>query len=863
MANPVTVVALTPVTGGPYYGEVLAGVVDVLGAAGGRLVVVQTLDAGHARDEVVSAPDDVTPVGWAELDGVISITTGAPKAHLERVRASGRPVVMASGPIDGFAAPSASPDNSRGVSAAVAHLIGHGHRRIGFVGNLVQADVRERRDAYEQTLRSHGIDPSASWFFEASDNGEAGGRGAARALLAAGMPVTAVMVGTDRNALALVEQLAAQGVSVPGDLAVVGVDGIERGSYTSPTLSTVRQDFAKVGILAAELLLAEIQGGPVPREPHAVPSLFLPRESCGCGITTPHADRSDGEPATASGPLARAVSAVEAAAGPLESIALAAASGQDPPVVDLRRLAARISALDLPPDELRTVVDTLTDRIGAIDAAGPAGRAALVRCAGRLTSLLWQAQAAAYLDRGASLERAVSEHYDVGHRLLEGDRVDPRELAWMSTTQVRAACFAMWSEDPDARRLDVVGAYDPHGILRGLVGQTMAVESFPPAAMVAGADARLGQVTFVIPVRARGTDWGMLAIVGVVEAAAASGREKYNQWAALLATSLEQAELHAAVRTSEERYTLAGRATNDGLWDWNRKDDTIYYSDRCLALLGADRPSGSGGPQVWFDAVHPDDAADLRDALEAGVAEADPAPIEVEHRVRSRDGGYRYLLCRALPVCSPTGVVERIVGSLSDIHPRKELEEQLRRNALYDAVTGLPNRTLFWDRLAQLIAQARRGPHLHYAVLFIDLDHFKVVNDTFGHPMGDRVLAEVGHRLRAGLREVDVASRFGGDEFALLLHDIEPSRVRAAVERMQATLREPIDLDGHPVTVTASVGIAIGDTGYSDADDVLRDADVAMYAAKTARRGSYQFFDRRWSDANGDDPPDPATAGSA
>jgi diguanylate cyclase (GGDEF)-like protein len=208
-------------------------------------------------------------------------------------------------------------------------------------------------------------------------------------------------------------------------------------------------------------------------------------------------------------------------------------------------------------------------------------------------------------------------------------------------------------------------------------------------------------------------------------------------------------------------------------------------------------------------------------------------------------------------------VVERIVGSLSDIHPRKELEEQLRHNALYDAVTGLPNRTLFRDRLSHSIAQARRSPEFHYAVLFIDLDHFKVVNDTFGHPMGDRLLAEVGQRLRAGLREVDVASRFGGDEFAVLLHDIDPSRVRAAVERMQGMFQEPVDLDGDPVMVTASVGIATGATEYADADEVLRDADIAMYEAKETQRGSYKFFVPRWPDTNGDDRPDPAIDGSA
>ena len=174
----------------------------------------------------------------------------------------------------------------------------------------------------------------------------------------------------------------------------------------------------------------------------------------------------------------------------------------------------------------------------------------------------------------------------------------------------------------------------------------------------------------------------------------------------------------------------------------------------------------------------------------------------------------------------------RIVGSIHDSEPRKQLEELLRQGALYDEVTGLPNRKLFLERLDFAITDARAPTQLRYAVVFLDLDGFKLVNDSLGHLAGDRLLTQIGQRLRNGLRPADVAARFGGDEFAVLLHNIQPNAIYPIVARMQASLATSIDVDGHAVAVTASVGITTSDVGYTNAEDVLRDADIAMYHAK-------------------------------
>jgi diguanylate cyclase (GGDEF)-like protein len=203
-----------------------------------------------------------------------------------------------------------------------------------------------------------------------------------------------------------------------------------------------------------------------------------------------------------------------------------------------------------------------------------------------------------------------------------------------------------------------------------------------------------------------------------------------------------------------------------------------------------------------------------------------------------------WVLCRALVVRNADGDPIRMVGSLTDIHDRKALEAQLRHAALYDGLTGLPNRSLFIDRLRLTMARAGRRSDYQYAVLFLDLDGFKLVNDSLGHLLGDTLLSSVAERILSDLRPSDTASRFGGDEFAILLDDVASTHNPIAVaERLQERLARPFHIGGHEIVVTASIGIASSVTGYQSADDVLRDADTAMYRAKSTEKGSHATFD--------------------
>ncbi len=758
MNDRTTIGVLSPVTGGFYYGRVLAGIDRELRSVGGRIVFIQTLDAGIASDDVVEAPDFRTPIAWDHLDGVISIATSTRRRYLQQLLDHDIPVVVASDVVEGLDLPAAVPDNAGGVSAAVGHLVAHGHSRIGFAANLVQSDMRERLEGFRSALITHDLEWRDEWFLDAPDNGELGGADVARRLLDRRLPITAMVFATDRNAIGCMEVLVERGVKVPDDLAVVGFDGIDAGAYSSPTLTTVSQRFDDIGAAAANLLLARIDGQSVANGPYPISGELLVRESCGCGGT----------------------------------------------------------------DTLGTA--ERSDSAAAID--------------------FWRSEAALHLERSQRRERWMREQYEIGIRLLDHDLSAPQHLEWLSATGVRAAELALWDGDPALGRVRIAGTYDGDGASSdpgATVGNTMSVTSFPTVDLLHRSDAHPGEATIVVPVAARGQDFGLLAVVGEVDALSANGRETHNQWAALLTVALDQQLLHDQLRKSEERYSLWAQATDDGLWDWDVASGQIYYSGRSMEMIGLDYRSVTGPPTIWLDRVHPDDRDRMHRAMSVSST-TERRTIELEHRIKGRDGHYRRVVVRALPV-GPEGVpATRIVGSIHDVEVRRQLEEQLRRGALYDDVTGLPNRRMFLQRLDAAIARERddgRG----YVVAFVDLDGFKLVNDSLGHLAGDRLLAEIGARLERRLRRSDVAARFGGDEFALLLDDVSASAATATVADVLADIRRPVDFDGSSIVVSASTGITTSDFCYSTPDEVIRDADLAMYRAKATRADSPVVFD--------------------
>ena len=610
---------LSPFVGGDYYGAIIAGINAAAVAGGDRVMAVQTLDPGSYSADRSGVPDFRRPVAWQHLAGLVVLAGAVDAEYVRAARQAGKPVVLVGLEVSDSDCSSVLADSRSGVREAVGHLVRHGHERIAFAGNLVHFDLRERHEGYREGLLAHGLTPRPDLLFETGDNHETGGELVADALVRAGMPATAIVTGTDRNAIGLIRRLGEAGYELPRELAVVGFDDIADAMYLRPSLSTVRQPLDLLGAVVHALLHDLIADPGLPRQVRLVPTSFVQRDSCGC----PGGGLPVSEPQT-------------------------------------RGLFAEVRYL----------------------------------------------------------QATLNVQYELGIELLGSHERDPRALGWMACMPAVGGCLGLWpGDDPPGTtdcRIDVVGEYGVGGGPPASLGAAAVISGFPPAGLFALADGPAGDIVFVVPVRSVSHDWGALAAVGRIQASTPPGREMMNQSGSLLAAALD------------------------------------------------------------------------RDAMVASL---------------------------------------------------REKEEGLRNAALHDHLTGLPNRVLLADRLAQAGLRAGRNPAHRFAVLLLDLDGFKAVNDSLGHAAGDLLLVEVARRLTGLVRQSDTVARLGGDEFVVLLDGLATpdghERVRDAIT---AAITEPFVIDGRQVGVGLSIGVALSTDHSADPDHLLREADAAMYREKSATR---------------------------
>ena len=302
----------------------------------------------------------------------------------------------------------------------------------------------------------------------------------------------------------------------------------------------------------------------------------------------------------------------------------------------------------------------------------------------------------------------------------------------------------------------------------------------------------------------------------------------------------EQRQAAANLQESEQRYVNLAAAVPVGIFRTNVLGRLIYVNEHWCQIAGLTLDSAI--EDSWFQRVHHDDRE--RVTTQWNQATQQNGPFQLEFRFQRPDGKVTWVYGQARPEKDTTGSTRGYVGSITNITDFKQAQDFIKYNALHDPLTNLPNRTLLLERLDLNINKANRSQNYSYAVLFLDLDRFKVINDSLGHLVGDQLLMALAQRLKTHLRNIDLVARLGGDEFVILLEDIsDPTIVIQVVERILTDCQIPFSINGYEIFTSLSIGIVLSTKDYQQASDLIRDADTAMYQAKAQNHNSYKFFD--------------------
>jgi len=588
---------LSPLVAGSYASNLIAGVTAATRASGTRVIAIQTLDLafggleerltrsrprGSADGDYLGWPPGTEALvphfalrpAWDQVSGFLVVLNAVEPWYLQALREAGKPVVMLSHEVESFPCPVVRADNRSGITQAVDHLVEHGHRRIAFAGCLVQTDITERLHGYLDALASHGIEADHNLIFEATDNLEGGGEMAARAMLAAGMPSTAVVAATDFNALGIMNVLHNAGFSVPGDQAIVGFDDVPAAASAQPTLSTAHQSFEEISRAGATLLLEMIQGIDVPNGRHLVPTVFVPRESCGC--TAAAALGTGDERETSEERPARDLL--------LRRLERCLIEGETPTAHQMSALARAVDAiergLDVGVKAKQPVREGVSEAAAALYSVCPRWTTIsnVVACLREyqrdLGGTVARGQQAARFQRGITeiaveLSRCVNKgeagilgalhdtmtlDHELSVSLLSGTAGDPKSLGWLAHTPAHAGCLGLWAPETgatpsDGRLLDIAGSYVREGGKLRLPSQSR-MEAFPPDGLLDDLEWRAGELAIVFPTRTASLDLGLLAVVTPLVPAQESGRDRLFENNALLSVSLEREVMTERLRRS-------------------------------------------------------------------------------------------------------------------------------------------------------------------------------------------------------------------------------------------------------------------------------------------------------------------------
>ncbi|HEU4328364.1 MAG TPA: diguanylate cyclase [Roseiflexaceae bacterium] len=881
-----TVGVVSSYLGGVYFSKVIDGIHETLRRRGHRMLVIRSFDESPHAPGLANSQIDA----WIFLPFAPGI---------EQAQATGKPVAAVSIDPQESRFPTVIADNRNGIQAAVQHLLAHGHRRIAFCGWLGHSEIVQRFELYQEALALAGLPFSPDLLIESPDNLESGGRYAAATLVEGGIPCSAVIVGTDQTALGLMKTFQKQGYRIPDDLAVIGYDDITEAHYADPPLTTVRQQIDLLGARAVELVLAQLAGHAVPTTPHLLETRLICRDSCGCRATPlVLGEQATPEPADQlarrmvellinPAPLAPETPPVLVWPGitvVLQSYHAALTGAPAPRGAALDRAWRQAAELNASPETLLGLVRVL--------ARDSRRRAADEQAEERVEQFLEQARLSLMRARLSREVRQVDQLGQIMHSsyamniaLLSDQQSALRSLAWLAPTEAIWGCLGLW-EDDSRTTLLISGVYcrdaEPPQIPPRM---PVPVEEFPPATLLPPAAQASPHAVTLLPVTSAGRQWGVLAVLGATGVEMVSDMGNLSMWGVVLSAAIEHESLLASLREQQETLRLAyerERAAVRDLEERTRILGLLHQANQqlhsCTTLDAGLARIEQVLPQIFPGTTgvlaYRGRAAPALPALACWGTQLDETPIDLDGcRLLQRAPGGQAdahtgcTQCSRRPgaqLCVPLRQADKLMGVLqvrrqTDGAPglpdeslgrlttmiadhlqlaltNIQLREALRQQAQRDPLTGLHNRRYLNDRFGRELERAARV-QTPLSVIIADIDHFKRINDVWGHALGDRVLQMVAQQLRLNLRHGDAVCRIGGEEFVLLLPDAPPEAARQRAEQLRALIRAARlpDAEGLP-PITLSWGIAAFPQHGQSADELLTRADETLYRAKAAGR---------------------------
>jgi DNA-binding LacI/PurR family transcriptional regulator/anti-anti-sigma regulatory factor len=548
---------------GVYYGNVLAGASQAAQRRGVRLMVFQESAAQLARSRL--AVDHID--GWvAVLD----------TAGIEQIARFGAPIVTVSTPVPNL--PAVCADNHGGMHAAVVHLIEHGHRRIGFIGRQANLDIKQRLDGYAQALAEHNLPLDQALIFDAGDELEPAGRDAARRLLESGVAFTAIVAGTDKNALGVLEVLRANGRRVPEDIALVGFDDVDEARLADPPLTTVRQRFDSLGSAAVDLLLDRLSGSAAGSGSINLPTALVVRRSCGCAtgqsLIPPPGDAAASQDWRDA--LAREL--VELLLYPFQPDPESAPTQAWPGVDTLTEtIAAALEDRDLPVSTaveqawqagvaLTTDLDFLNMAFDLLEQAGvrqlerapdAAAHVRLTRAMRVLRAELLHARVLREASQVQYLDNIIRANIEIGTALREDTDAGALPLEWLRHTPASWGCLALWADAGGQQSLMLGSVYSRHGRLMLKPGARYRPEAFLATEMLPTLAPGEPDIVMLLPLRTARRDWGVLALGGAFETRFTWSGDPIVMWAEMLSAALERGVLLTELKQQQQTLQAA------------------------------------------------------------------------------------------------------------------------------------------------------------------------------------------------------------------------------------------------------------------------------------------------------------------